>query len=74
MDGIIYLQVAQDLLEQEAQLPEDVLMRLAPPPIPNAEKSFRRSLLPHDSQQTAFSRPRRTSASKRFPHALQINS
>jgi len=74
MEGIIYLQEAQDLLEQEAHPAELVLMRLAPPPIPNAEKSFCRSVLPQDSQQTAFSRPRRTSASKRFPHALQINS
>jgi hypothetical protein len=71
---MIYLQVAQDLLEQEAQPAEDVLMRLAPPPIPNAEKSFWRSLLPQDSQQTAFSWPRRTSASKRLPQALQLNS
>jgi hypothetical protein len=39
-EGMIYLQVAQDLLEQDEQLAEDVLMRLAPPPIPNAEKSF----------------------------------
>jgi hypothetical protein len=37
---MLYLQVAQDLLEQEVQLPEDVLMRLAPPPMPKAEKSF----------------------------------
>jgi hypothetical protein len=66
--------VAQDLLEQEAQLAEDVLMRLAPPPIPNAEKSFWRSWLPQPPQQTDFSRPRRTSASKRFPQALQLNS
>jgi hypothetical protein len=74
MEGMIYLQVAQDLLEQEAQPAEDVLMRLAPPPIPNAEKSFSRSWLPQASQQTDFSWPRRTSASNRFPHALQINS
>jgi hypothetical protein len=52
---MIYLQVAQDLVEQEAQLAEDVLMRLAPPPIPNAEKSFWRSLLPQASQQMVFS-------------------
>ena len=74
MEGIIYLQVAQDLLEQEAHPAELVLMRLAPPPIPKAEKSFWRSGLPQNSQQTAFSWPRRTNASKRFPHVLQMNS
>ncbi len=74
MEGMIYLQVAQDLLEQDEQLAEDVLTRLAPPPIPNAEKSFSRSWLPQASQQTDFSWPRRTSASKRLLQALQLNS
>jgi hypothetical protein len=68
------LQVLQDELEQDAHpLPED-LIRSAPPPIPNDEKSFRTSAFPQKGHATSFSRPRRTSRSKDFRHDAQRNS
>ena len=67
-------QVPQDLVEQVVQELEAVLIRLAPPPIPKAEMSFRTSGAPHSGQETPFSPPIRTSASKRRPHCLQTNS
>jgi hypothetical protein len=60
--------VLQDLLEQVEQEAEAVFRRLLPPPIPKAEISFRTSAEPHCGQQTPFSPPSRTSASKRRPH------
>jgi len=74
MEEMLHLQVAQDLLWHEVQLADDVLIRLDPPPMPNAEKRFRMSRLPQNPQHTFFSWPKRTRASNRFPQARQSNS
>ncbi len=69
-----YLQVLQDLLEQWEQPDEDALSRLDPPPMPNADRSFRRSEEPQPGQQASFSRPVRTRISKVSPQARQAYS
>jgi hypothetical protein len=56
----LHLQVLQERLEQVVQPLDDDLMRLAPPPIPNEEMSFRTFGSPQAAQQTSFSCPRRT--------------
>jgi hypothetical protein len=62
--GISYLQVLQDLLEQLVQLADEELRRELAPPIPKEEKSFWISLLLQARQETSFSPPIRTRASK----------
>jgi hypothetical protein len=68
------LQVLQEVAEQVAQLFEEELRRLLPPPIPKEEKSFCMSLLPQELQDTSFSFPIETTDSKWLLHFLQINS
>jgi hypothetical protein len=60
--------VLQDLDEQLAQLDEEALMRLEPPPMPKPDISFRTSGDPHISQTTSFSWPAFTRRSNLFPH------
>jgi hypothetical protein len=67
-------QVLQDLVEQVVQPEEDSFKRLAPPPMPNDESTFRASGAPQSGQASAFSRPMGTRHSKRRPHFLQTNS
>ena len=67
----LYLQVLQDFPEQVEQPVEAALRRLDPPPIPNADRSFRSSPEPHFGQRVSVSRPVRTSASKASPQAQQ---
>jgi hypothetical protein len=69
-----HLHVLQDLLEHVEQPVEEDLSRLPPPPMPNAEKIFRTPRFPQETQATSFSRPSRTSVSKRCPQASQMNS
>jgi len=69
-----HLQAPQDLLEHVEQPAEEDLSRLPPPPMPKAEKIFRGPQLPQETQTTSFSRPIRTSVSKRRPQASQMNS
>jgi len=64
MMGGNHLQVLQVFVEQVVQVSEEVLSRLLPPPIPKEEKSFWISLLPQDAQETSFSFPTETRASK----------
>lgn len=74
MEGIDYLQVLQEFVEQVVQLEEEVFIRLLPPPIPKEDMSFWMSLLPHSEQVTVFSAPIDTRVSKCFPHFLHKNS
>jgi hypothetical protein len=68
--------VLQDFVEQLEQLldDDDPDAVLSAPWIPKVEKSFRTSGRPQPGQQTSFSRPTRTSRSKRVPQARQRNS
>jgi hypothetical protein len=66
-----YLQVLQDLPEQWEQPVEAALRRLEPPPIPNADSSFRNSGEPHLGHRVSDSRPERMSASNVSPQAQQ---
>lgn len=69
-----YLQVLQEVAEHVAQLLEEDLSRLLPPPMPKEEKIFFISLLPQAAQETDFSFPIDTRLSKCVPHFLQMNS
>jgi len=53
---------------------EEALSLLLPPPIPEAEINFSKSLFLQVLQDTFFSPPTETSASKRAPHFLHKNS
>jgi hypothetical protein len=66
--------VPHEFVEQVVHASEDELRRLLPPPIPKEEKSFWTFLFPQDLQETFFSPPIETRASKWFPHFLQMNS
>ena len=59
-----YLQLLQEVAEQVEQAAEELLSRLLPPPMPKEEKSFWMSLLPQAEQETVFSFPIATRASK----------
>jgi hypothetical protein len=63
--------VLHDFVEQLAQLDEEALIRLEPPPMPKQEIIFWTSPEPHVSQTTSFSLPEETRHSNRFPHVLQ---
>jgi len=67
-------QVLQLLVEQGVQPLEDVFSRLAPPPIPNDDRSFWASWPPHWGQAAFFSSPADISFSNRQPHFLHRNS
>jgi hypothetical protein len=66
--------VLHEVAEHVAQLVEEDLSRLLPPPMPKEEKIFCISLLPQPEQETDFSFPIETRLSKCLPHFLQINS
>ena len=62
------------MLEQVEQLEEEEVIRELPPPMPKEEKSFWISLHLQVRQETFFSPPSGTRASKWLPHFLQTNS
>jgi hypothetical protein len=66
--------VLQDELEHEEQPLPDALIRLAPPPMPKAEMSFRTSAPPQCGQRTSGSPLMRTRDSNRWRQAEQQNS
>jgi hypothetical protein len=66
--------VLHDFPEQVAQLDEDFFRREPPPPMPKLEACFLILVDPQEGQTTAFSPPRRVSASKRQEHSSQTNS
>jgi hypothetical protein len=56
--------VLHEVAEHVAQLLEEDLSRLLPPPMPKEEKIFCISLLPQAAQETDFSLPIETRLSK----------
>jgi hypothetical protein len=66
--------VLHEVAEHVAQLLEEDLSRLLPPPMPKEERIFCISLLPQPAQETDFSFPIETRLSNCLPHFLQINS
>jgi hypothetical protein len=69
-----YLQVSHEVAEHVAHPLEELLSLLLLPPMPKEEINFSRSLFPHALQDTFFSPPRVTRASKHSPHFLHKNS
>ena len=73
-DLLAHEEQAPDVADEPAAGPLNALRPLFVPPIPNVEKSFWISALPHSGQTTSFSPPIRTSASKWRQHPLHTNS